>query len=194
MASCVCALAQAQAETDPLEMTIEANLNTPQIPRKAATDIRAHIASIGAAISRHDIEVTYLRNDEVLEAVIPCSSLFEANSTALKRSAGKWLNPFASLLKYPTMYKVIVAVHSDNTGEPDYTDDLTAGRANAINTYLCEISGTGGTNLIPYGMGQEEPIADNNTLHGRASNRRVEIYVVPEKQMIQTARAGKLKQ
>lgn len=194
MTAGITAMAQAQAEpVDPSDMSIEANLNTPQVPSKAATDIRAHIASIGAAIARHNIEVSYLRNDEVLEAMIPCSDLFDANSSELKRSAGKKLDPFAKLLKYPTMYKVIVAVHSDNTGEPAYTDDLTAGRANSINTYLCEISGTRGTNLIPYGMGQDEPLADNNTLRGRASNRRVEIYIVPEKQMIQTARAGKLK-
>lgn len=44
------------------------------------------------------------------------------------------------------------------------------------------------------GKAFDEPIADNSTEAGRAQNRRVEIYITANKQMIQQAEQGNLKQ
>jgi len=43
------------------------------------------------------------------------------------------------------------------------------------------------------GLGQADPIANNDTAEGRQQNRRVEVYMYASQQMIQQAEAGTLK-
>ena len=43
------------------------------------------------------------------------------------------------------------------------------------------------------GKGSREPIADNSTAAGRQENRRVEVYILPNKAMIEAAQNGTLK-
>ena len=42
------------------------------------------------------------------------------------------------------------------------------------------------------GKGIHEPVADNSTVEGRALNRRVEILILPNAQMVQDAQNGTL--
>lgn len=186
--------AQDMSEVGAGDMSIEQNLNTPEVPDKARKVIIAHMDNIKRTLKKHGLQVSSIRNGEVVAVTIPCEMLFTPNQTELKNNASRLLTPFSSLLKYPTMYKVIVAVHSDNTGEQAYCDDLTADRANNINDFLCVASGTSGTNLIPYGVGMDEPLNDNCSIQNRSRNRRVEIYIIPEHQMIEMSRSGRLAQ
>ncbi len=43
------------------------------------------------------------------------------------------------------------------------------------------------------GKGSKEPVADNTTVAGRQANRRVEVYILPSKEMISAAENGTLK-
>jgi flagellar motor protein MotB len=43
------------------------------------------------------------------------------------------------------------------------------------------------------GKAYDEPVADNSTEAGRTQNRRVEIYITANKQMIEQAQEGTLK-
>ncbi len=53
---------------------------------------------------------------------------------------------------------------------------LSQRRANSVASYL-ESQGIPGARLAILGMGENQPIADNNTPAGRAQNRRVELYI-----------------
>ena len=37
------------------------------------------------------------------------------------------------------------------------------------------------------GYGEEHPVADNSTAAGQKENRRVEVYILPSKEMIEAA-------
>jgi len=174
------------------DLSFDDNIETPAVPKKAAAPIVRHMDNIRATISKHGLNVGTDRNGQVAVVTIPCSQLFAPNDTALLVSGEKYLRPFGKLLKYPTMYKVIVAVHSDNTGEPAYLDDLTSARADAVDYFITKISGTDGSSLVPYGLGCDVPLNDNASISERDANRRLEIYIVPNTGMIETARAGKL--
>ena len=44
--------------------------------------------------------------------------------------------------------------------------------------------------VVPYALGDTDPLVDNNSVEHRKTNRRLEIYLVPEKTMIQQAKKG----
>jgi OmpA-OmpF porin, OOP family len=72
--------------------------------------------------------------------------------------------------------RIEVAGHTDATGEDDYNLDLSQRRANTVMGYLVE-AGVDASRLTATGFGEGEPVAGNETLDGRARNRRVELRV-----------------
>lgn len=177
---------------NPADLSFDENIETPVVPKKATRAIVSHMENIRATVARHGLETNTERGGEVVVVTIPCSLLFAPNSTEILADGEKYLRPFSRLLRYPTMYKVIVAVHSDNTGEADYLDSLTSARADAVDNFLTTDSGTNGESLVPYGLATDVPLNDNRSMAEREANRRLEIYIVPNTAMIETAKSGKL--
>jgi outer membrane protein OmpA-like peptidoglycan-associated protein len=70
---------------------------------------------------------------------------------------------------------VVLAGHTDNTGTQKYNDALSVRRAKAVASYLTGKRGISPNRLILKGYGEGTPIATNDTVEGRAINRRVEI-------------------
>ncbi len=190
--SLVCMHAGGVPSPDLAELTFDENIETPIVPKKASPAIGRHIENIRTTLAKHGLKAEKERSGEVVVVTIPCSELFAPNSATLLADGEKYLRPFSRLLKYPTMYKVIVAVHSDNTGEAEYLDALTSARASAIDAFMIADSGTSGASLVPYGLAMDMPLNENRSIADRAENRRVEIYIVPNKDMIEMAKSGKL--
>lgn len=69
---------------------------------------------------------------------------------------------------------VRVEAHTDNAGDDAANMKLTQDRADAVKAYLVD-KGISADRITAVGMGESTPIADNNTVSGRAKNRRVEI-------------------
>ena len=65
--------------------------------------------------------------------------------------------------------------HTDNIGSDRYNDDLSARRAAAVKTALVRDHGLDQAWLTTAGFGERRPIETNDTLSGRARNRRVEL-------------------
>ncbi len=177
--------------TAPVDMTIDENIATPAVPSKASNAIIRHMDRIGKTFTKHGLEVKTLRKGEVICVLLPCDELFKPNETELKPEASKVLSAFNALLKLPTLYKILAVVHSDDAGDEAYSDSLTEARSNAIDDYFNETV-SDNLNFVPYGVGFDDPIASNNSIAGRKANRRVEIYIIPEKQTVEMAKSGKL--
>ena len=83
----------------------------------------------------------------------------------------------ADLLTYNKTYRVEIAGHTDNIGEPEVNLALSKERAQAVKSYLVG-------NRIPadrvdaVGYGSSQPIATNDNEEGRALNRRVELRMI----------------
>ena len=115
---------------------------------------------------------------------VEASKLFRANSTVLREGAAAVLQPLVPYLKRTDNYKIVLAVHSDDTGDAEYSDRLTADRASAIDSFVASKTGGGESNIIPYGLGSDEPVASNAGIRNRAANRRVEFYFIPTEEFI----------
>ncbi len=77
---------------------------------------------------------------------------------------------------------IVISGHTDSTGTDEQNRKLSTERANAVLGYLLE-SGKGELNAYAQyfcaaGYGETRPVADNDTVEGRAQNRRIEISII----------------
>jgi OOP family OmpA-OmpF porin len=85
-------------------------------------------------------------------------------------------NAAATLNKHPTL-QIEVAGHTDSDGPGDTNYGLSERRAKTVRDYLIRY-GVDEERLTARGYGESQPIADNETVQGRAKNRRVELRIV----------------
>ncbi len=104
--------------------------------------------------------------------------VFAVNSAELGPKNGPLLDALAKLLKETTQVKrVEVQGHTDDTGDTDFNLQLSVQRAERVKQELAR-RGVDAGRLSVKGLGESEPVADNDTPEGRARNRRVELHVL----------------
>lgn len=176
-------------EEDIYELSLDENLATPEIKNsKQAEKIQDFQYDMAVAFKRSNYEVEIMRDDEVIVITIPASQLFEPNDTALSTLGVAQLKPFLRMIKNPGFYKLLLVMHSDNTGSSEYTLNLSRQRVNAIFDWFDENGSV--DYVVPYALGETDPVVDNNSVENRKRNRRLEIFLVPEKTMLQQAKKG----
>lgn len=123
-----------------------------------------------------------IREGEGIIVKFDSGILFDFDKFALKDAAKTNIQSLASSLnQYPgTDIKVIG--HTDSRGTEQYNMSLSERRAAAVKAYAVS-QGVPGSRLLTIGKGYAEPIGDNATDAGRATNRRVEIVIVANEQL-----------
>jgi outer membrane protein OmpA-like peptidoglycan-associated protein len=102
---------------------------------------------------------------------------FAFNSTELTGPSKGILDRSARILRDNPTVRVEVAGHTDSIGSPDYNLALSQGRAGSVVRYLTE-QGVKSAQLSAKGYGLTQPKTSNDTVEGRATNRRVEFRVL----------------
>jgi len=102
---------------------------------------------------------------------------FESNKANLNTELIESLKDFAQFLKDNSGYQVIIYGHTDNTGSKETNKKLSQDRANAVLKGLVRYD-IEKFRLTAIGKGDLEPISDNETVEGRAENRRIEIELI----------------
>lgn len=180
--------AQNDAEFDPTTASIEENINYPAVAEKNAKAVVSRMDELKADLKEEGYDVSSVRSGQVVMVIIPCSEIFAPNETMLSQKAASKLNGLKRFVRRTDDFKVVLAVHSDDTGDNTYADRLTADRANAIDDYFYREDGHRETGIIPYGIGADEPLVNNHGRANRARNRRIEIYFIPTQEFIKNAR------
>jgi outer membrane protein OmpA-like peptidoglycan-associated protein len=132
---------------------------------KQAADLQADLE--GAKIERvgEGIKITF-----------SSGILFNVNKSDLQPTAQDNLQKLATILnKYPDT-QVLIEGHTDSDGKEDYNMDLSMRRANSVATYLSGLQ-VDPTRFHTMGYGETQPVASNDTVEGKAQNRRVEIAI-----------------
>lgn len=175
-----------------MDMELEENILTPAVGSDEHSAVSHHMKKLGTDIAKKGYTVDMTRNDEVVIVTVPTDDLFLPNDTLLSPSAPAKLTPIVALLADPEMFKVVYTVHTDNTGSSQYNTFLSHERNNSIYDWLLtKVSED--LIVIPYEMGDSDPVKPNDSRAGRAANRRVEIYLIPGPKMITQAHKGLLK-
>ncbi len=81
--------------------------------------------------------------------------------------------------------QVLVESHADVTGGEGYNQGLSERRASTVYDYLVE-KGVSPEIITAFGYGEFRPIASNETVEGRALNRRTEIHLSNENVQLST--------
>lgn len=103
--------------------------------------------------------------------------LFAVGETELLPSAAQNLDDVIELLETEPDKAIRIEGHTDSTGPAALNLRLSEERANAVRDALIE-RGIDASRLNAVGMGEDFPIATNQTEEGRASNRRVDVIVL----------------
>lgn len=83
----------------------------------------------------------------------------------------------ADRLIFNESLKVSIAGFADNTGDVKYNENLSLLRARNVKQYMIDL-GVNEKQIIVSANGISYPAANNNTVEGRAINRRVEMLLV----------------
>jgi len=153
-------------------------------------DSTGYFSSNRASNGKQDDVYTFLIEQEkpaviveVVPEVIPFEAIkpkfnlknitFAFDKSCIDSIQKTYLNELAALLKERSDVIVIISGHTDNTGSASYNIALSRKRAEEVRNYLLKQGVPKERFQIEY-MGLTNPIALNDTLEGRALNRRVE--------------------
>nr|WP_225911453.1 OmpA family protein [Pseudomonas lactucae] len=107
-------------------------------------------------------------------------SLFATGSAQLKPGSTKILINALVDIKAQPGWLIVIAGHTDATGDPQNNLRLSRARAAAVHAWMQQMGGIPDSCFAVQGFGASQPIARNDTEAGRAANRRVDIRLVPE--------------
>lgn len=103
--------------------------------------------------------------------------LFQSGKSSLAPTVRGNLNSVADALKtLDPGQTVVVEGHTDSVGSDENNQKLSQQRAEAVRDYLVE-RGVRAEQIRAEGRGESNPIAENDTAEGRATNRRVELVI-----------------
>ena len=105
---------------------------------------------------------------------------FETNKAILKDFSKIILNEVVRTMKEnPQIMMVEVGGHTDSDGDDDSNLMLSENRSKSVIAYLIS-QGIGPHRLKARGFGETVPVAPNDTVAGKAANRRVEFRIVDQ--------------
>ena len=100
--------------------------------------------------------------------------LFDTDKVNIKNEYVQELDDVVTVMNNNPGLKFEIQGHTDNVGSAAYNEKLSEKRAWAVKNYLLK-RGISKDRLTSKGFGFNNPAATNNTVEGRALNRRVEI-------------------
>ena len=146
-------------------------------------------AIIGKKMDQKAEELAALENAQVetvedvnglkaIKVTFDSGILFDFNKATLKADAKRNLDKFAAEMADLPDTDITVLGHTDNVGSAEANQKVSDNRANS--------------RIVAEGHSFNDPVADNSTAEGRAQNRRVEIYISANENMIKAAENGTL--
>jgi OOP family OmpA-OmpF porin len=135
--------------------------------------------TIGKEVDKFGCEIKPAEPElpEVVSLVLPGDINFDIGRSELLPAARNSLNKLITILKAHPETNWRIEGHTDNTGSYNLNQRLAYERATSVADYLIR-NDIDNSRLKVLGFGPDNPVADNNTVTGRALNRRVSIEMV----------------
>ena len=128
------------------------------------------------------------RRDDSLLVNFAGGILFDTNSASLLPGGYDRLRSLAQTFKNYPKQRLIVKGHTDSQGDDRFNQKLSEERADTVRNFLVS-EGVAPTRITAIGFGSKMPVATNATSEGRQQNRRVEVEIRPDDEVIQSGSA-----
>jgi outer membrane protein OmpA-like peptidoglycan-associated protein len=125
------------------------------------------------------------RRDDSLLVNFSSQLLFDTGASQLQPGAYDRLRTLATTLNNYPQSQVIIKGHTDSTGDNGFNQRLSEDRADRVRTYLIS-EGVASARISAIGFGETMPVASNATEAGRAQNRRVEVEIRPDREVLES--------
>lgn len=157
-------------------------------------------AIIGSQMDKKAKELEALENAKIetitdangltaIKVTFDSGILFGFNSSELSDASKVQLKDFSDKIADLPDTDITVWGHTDNVGSESANEKVSKKRADAVGKYL-QTCGIEKNRINAVGKSFTMPVADNETEEGRAANRRVEIYISADEDMIKAAQAA----
>jgi len=133
----------------------------------------AGMHSLGEPLHR-DVPLDPVR---VGSMVVLRNIFYATDSYELKPESRAELERVYDFLSQNPAVGVEISGHTDNTGTPEYNQELSEQRAQRVVDYLLD-KGIEPERLKAAGYGETRPVSGNDTEEGRAMNRRTELKII----------------
>jgi len=165
---------QAQVEAEQAKALAASSVTAAQLARR-----EAELAVEQANTLRRQLENLQLRQTESGVVVTLGDVLFETGQTELRDDAMSSLVEVVDLLQSEPDKRIRIEGHTDSTGNSDANLRISQQRADAVLKALVSL-GVDAGRVTSVGMGQDFPIASNDSEDGRAQNRRVDVILLDD--------------
>lgn len=139
----------------------------------------ADLALEQADTLRRQLENLQLRQTESGVVVTLGDVLFESGQTELREEAMASLVEVVDLLQSEPDKNIRIEGHTDSTGEAETNLEISQKRADSVFNALVSL-GVDAQRVTTTGMGEDFPIASNETEEGRQQNRRVDVILLDD--------------
>lgn len=102
--------------------------------------------------------------------------LFETGNAQLKGNAVENLSKLSTFLNNNPDRTLVIEGHTDSVGSDASNQSLSQRRAESVRSHLLS-QGIAANRLSAVGKGEHSPVASNDSVSGRALNRRVEVII-----------------
>jgi outer membrane protein OmpA-like peptidoglycan-associated protein len=151
----------------------------------------------GAAIGHYmDKQAEEIRRDikdakvervgEGIKITFNSGILYDIGSDQLKPVAKENVDQLSVILNKYKDTDILIEGHTDSTGSARKNLSLSEDRAASVAREL-KAKGVKGGRITTNGYGEDQPVADNGTVDGRAENRRVEVAIFANDKLKQAA-------
>ncbi|MFD0794104.1 OmpA family protein [Mucilaginibacter litoreus] len=165
--------------TERKEITADSNVIVTTQPDWNSVDFNIPKASYNEVT---DTAIIVKGNDQYTIYSLGENVLFPAGKSNIQPSAEAALEQISNSLKQRFKdANIAVYGHTDSTGASGSNKVLAGDRANAVKEWLITKGEFNTGKVSVQSLGEEKPLASNNTKSGRALNRSVEIVAYPDK-------------
>ena len=167
--------ARATADAERARADAAIAYNAADAARRAEAESSAEAARQAADLQRQIDELQAEVTDRGLVLTLG-DVLFATGSAELQSGASDRLNKLVTFLNEYPERRVLIEGHTDSMGTSEYNQGLSQRRSESVKNYLTQ-QGIATQRLSTSGMGEDQPVATNDSAAGRLQNRRVEIII-----------------